>query len=124
MIVYISRDTLRFICQEVTVSRNIETGGILLGVILQTGDNLITHAIGPGPNAIKRSNEFRKDFKYSVKMLNHMYKKYSVDFLGDWHKHPSNGVRYSAKDYASMVRITRINSRPCFFITHSPLNIL
>jgi len=39
-----------------------------------------------------------------------------VDFLGEWHKHPNNCIEYSSKDYASMVKISRINTRPCFFI--------
>jgi len=116
MAIYISKDALRFINNEVQISQNIETGGILLGVVLQTEDILITHAIGPGPKAIKKHSEFKKDYDYSVKMLNLLYKKYSVDFLGDWHKHPNNCIGYSAKDYASMVRISKINTRPCFFI--------
>ena len=116
MTIYISKDALKFINNEVQISRNIETGGILLGAILRTEDILITHAIGPGPKAIKKHNEFQKDYDYSVKMLNLLYRKYSVDFLGEWHKHPNNCIEYSSKDYASMVKISRINTRPCFFI--------
>ena len=70
MTIYINKDALKFINNEVQISRNIETGGILLGAILRTEDILITHAIGPGPKAIKRHNEFEKDYDYSVKMLN------------------------------------------------------
>lgn len=55
-------------------------------------------------------------FEYSIKMLNLLYNKYSVCFLGDWHKHPNNCIEYSSKDYVSMVKISRINIRPCFFI--------
>lgn len=116
MIIYISRDAFAFIISEVKKAKNIETGGILLGVILKSKDVLITHAIGPGPKAIKRSSIFQKDYEYSLKMLNILYKKYSVDFLGDWHKHPNNCIEYSKRDYLSMINISKINSRPCFFI--------
>jgi integrative and conjugative element protein (TIGR02256 family) len=113
---YISKDAMKFIYHEVKKPRNVETGGILLGAVLRTGDVLITHAIGPGPKAIKKHNEFQKDYDYSVKMLNLLYKRYSIDFLGEWHKHPNNCVKYSPKDYISMVKISRINTWPCFFI--------
>jgi integrative and conjugative element protein (TIGR02256 family) len=116
MAIYISKDALNFINNEVQISRNAETGGILLGAILRTEDILITHAIGPGPKAIEKHNEFQKDYDYSVKMLNILYRQYSVDFLGEWHKHPNNCIEYSSKDYSSMVKISRINTRPCFFI--------
>lgn len=116
MKIYISKDALKFIYKEVQISRTIETGGILLGVILKTGDILITHAVGPGPKAVKKYDSFQKDYAYSVKVLNSLFKKYSVDFLGDWHKHPTNSIGYSNKDYNSMIEISKLNSRPCFFI--------
>ena len=116
MNIYISKDAIKFINNEVKKSRNIETGGILLGVILQTKDILITHASGPGPKAIKKRNEFRKDCDYADRMLNLLYRKYSVDFLGEWHKHPNNCINYSLKDFESMVKISKINTRPCFFM--------
>lgn len=116
MTIYINKDALKFIYNEVQISKDIETGGILVGVVLATNDILITHAVGPGPNAIKRYNEFQKDYEYSMKMLNFLYKKYSVDFIGDWHKHPNNNLGYSIKDYTSMIKITYVNKRPCFFI--------
>jgi integrative and conjugative element protein (TIGR02256 family) len=116
MTIYVSKDALKSINKEVQLTRGIETGGILLGVVLQTNDILITHAIGPGPKAVKTGNVFKKDFEYSVKMLNLLYRKYSVDFLGDWHKHPNNCIEHSSKDYSSMLKISQINIRPCFFI--------
>ena len=116
MTIYISKDALEFIIKEVKKSRNYETGGILLGTVLKTNDVLITHAIGPGPKAIKKQKEFQKDYDYSFRILNLLYKKYSVDFLGEWHKHPSNCIQYSQKDFESMIRISSINTLPCFFI--------
>ncbi|GAA0752058.1 hypothetical protein [Clostridium sartagoforme] len=116
MKIYINEDALKIIYKEVQISRNIETGGILLGSVLLTGDILITHATNPGPNAIKKQNEFQKDYDYSNEIINMLYKKYSIDYLGEWHKHPNNCVKYSSIDYASMIKITNLNSRPCLFI--------
>jgi transposase len=50
MTIYINKDALKFINNEVQISRNIETGGILLGAILRTEDILITHAYTEGVN--------------------------------------------------------------------------
>lgn len=116
MMVYVSLDALNSISKEVEISKNTETGGILLGKLLQNGDVLITHAIGPGPNSIRKQYEFRKDFDYSVRMLEILYSRYSVDFLGDWHKHPTGCVNYSNRDHKSMIRIATINKKRCYFI--------
>lgn len=116
MTIFINNEALKKIYYEVKKSKAVETGGILLGITLNTGDILITHAIEPGPNAVKKSNEFQKDYDYSLRMLTLLYKKYSVDYIGEWHKHPNNCVNYSKKDHASMLKITKINSLPCFFI--------
>lgn len=116
MMIYVSLDALNSISKEVEISKNIETGGILLGKLLQNGDVLITHAIGPGPNSIRKQYEFRKDFDYSVRMLEILYSRYSVDFLGDWHKHPTGCVNYSNRDHKSMIRIAAINKKRCYFI--------
>ena len=40
-----------------------ETGGILMGYI-SSPDYIITHIIGPGPNAIHESNRFIPDHEY------------------------------------------------------------
>ena len=116
MTVYVSADALNSISRVMQTARSIETGGILLGKDLKNGDMLITHAIGPGPNSIKQQCVFRKDFDYSVKMLNVLYSRYSVDFIGDWHKHPTCCVNYSATDFSSMIKITNTNKKQCFFI--------
>ncbi|MCL6479092.1 MAG: Mov34/MPN/PAD-1 family protein [Peptococcaceae bacterium] len=114
--IYIAKSALGRIEAEVLCSMGIETGGILVGVLLKTGDILITHATSPGPKAIKARNFFKKDFNYTVQVFNVLYLKYSVDYLGEWHKHPYDCIRYSQKDKESMLEISVVNTRPCFFI--------
>lgn len=113
--IYINKTALERMADEVATSRGIETGGILVGVHLNSGDSLITHVTSPGPKAIKRRNFFQKDFNYTVQIFNVLHRKYSVDYLGEWHKHPEDYLQYSPKDRQSMFEITEINPRPCSF---------
>lgn len=114
--IYITKSALERIEAEVLCSKGIETGGILVGVLLKTGDIMLTHATSPGPKATKAKNYFQKDFNYTVQVFNVLYLKYSVDYLGEWHKHPNDCINYSPKDERSMCEITAVNIRPCFFI--------
>lgn len=116
MKIYLNKEAYDLISIEVKKSHGLETGGILLGVYLKSGDVLITHAIGPGPKAMMERSVFKKDYEYSIKMLNKYYKNYSVDFMGDWHLHPNNCTKYSLKDNKSMRNIATINERKCIFI--------
>lgn len=114
--IYLSESAIARMDCEVKLARQIETGGILVGVLLCSGDILITHATSPGPKAIKCPNYFIKDYNYTIQILNILYYKYSVDYLGEWHKHPNNIIHYSHKDLCSMRSISSLNSNPCFFI--------
>lgn len=87
-----------------------------MGVFLKSGDILVTHATSPGPKAIKTRNIFRKDFSYTTQVFNVLSLKYSVDYLGEWHKHPNDYISYSPKDQNSIHEITQVNLRPCFFV--------
>jgi integrative and conjugative element protein (TIGR02256 family) len=114
--IYINDAALTRIIYEVEQSPSVETGGILIGIHLQSGDTLITHAIGPGPKAIKEKNFFCKDIVYSEQVLKVLHLKYSVYYLGEWHKHVNDCVRYSHRDRLSMQNISLINSHKCCFI--------
>ena len=113
--IYVTTAALERIEFEVQRAKGIETGGILIGVFLKSGDVLVTHATSPGPKAIKRTNLFQKDISYTTQVFNVLSLKYSVDYLGEWHKHPNTYIDYSFMDKKSMVEITEANSRPCYF---------
>lgn len=114
--IYINQEALVFIENEASKSKGIETGGILVGVVLKSNDILITHAFGPGPKARKTVTSFSKDYDYAKRMLYLYHQRYSVDFLGEWHKHPTNWVQYSSKDYESMNVTALSNKMPSYFI--------
>ena len=84
----ISDEALAIIEEE---SRYIsaETGGSLFGVSGEEGTIIITHATKPGPNAYHSSSAFEKDLHYQQNLLNEMNKQFNVDYVGEWHKHPS-----------------------------------
>jgi len=114
--IYIYDSALQRITLEVDNAKGIETGGILVGVRLMNDDIIITHATSPGPKAIKSKYSFQKDFDYTLRIMKMLYRKYSVIYLGEWHKHPTNNVNYSCADLASMLSITSINDLSCLFM--------
>lgn len=113
--IYIYKDALEKIEIEVKASGNNETGGILLGFYFEDNDFLITHALDAGPKAVKTPIFFRKDYKYSLSIQKRYFKKYSVDYIGEWHKHPNDNTSYSILDYIAMLYISMINQNPCIF---------
>ncbi|MCL5808114.1 MAG: Mov34/MPN/PAD-1 family protein [Deltaproteobacteria bacterium] len=86
--IIIFSSVLRFIGEQVkAVPDHLETGGLLLGTVLDDG-RLITHATPPGPEAIHQEGVFQKDLDFSQAILNHLARKTGVEYVGEWHKHP------------------------------------
>lgn len=86
--IIIFSSVLRFIEEQVkAVPDHLETGGLLLGTVLDDG-RLITHATPPGPEAIHQEGVFQKDLDFSQAILNHLARKTGVEYVGEWHKHP------------------------------------
>lgn len=82
-----------------------ETGGILIG----KRDGLLFHieiAIGPGPNAIHKRNNFTRDGNFSQSQLDRIVieTKGELDYLGEWHSHP-NKTGPSITDFNSLQKI-------------------
>jgi integrative and conjugative element protein (TIGR02256 family) len=85
-----------------------ETGGVLLGhEAADTKDLVITHAVGPGPNAIHELTAFVPDSVWQQAQIDDYYHKVGriETYLGDWHTHPSGGSSFSSKDRKTLKRI-------------------
>ena len=87
--VSILRQAMDVIRREALKS-DIETGGILIGARSEDGAVLVTHATPPGPAAVHNAVFFQRDVAFQQSILNDLHRRYGVQYLGEWHKHPRN----------------------------------
>lgn len=85
--VFILRQAMDVIRRE-ALKFDIETGGILIGSRSGDGGVLVTHATPPGPAAVHNAVYFKRDVAYQQAVLNNLHRRYGVQYLGEWHKHP------------------------------------
>jgi integrative and conjugative element protein (TIGR02256 family) len=86
--VYVCEDVLRTLQRECSLATNIETGGILIGY--HSPDSItITHATGPGPNALQYAESVELDLDYISTELRRFEKALPVGYEGNWHSHPN-----------------------------------
>ena len=105
--VRILKDVFEFMRKQVIDSRNIETGGILIGFKGKNNYVYVCKATGPGPNAKRTENWFERDIEYCQKILNKEYEKYGKRgiYIGEWHCHPSKSNIPSNRDLLSLTEI-------------------
>ena len=87
-----------------------ETGGILMGYSPDDSqDVVVTHIVGPGPNAIHSKSRFLPDNEFHKQIVRQIYKasdrKYY--YLGDWHTHPRGSCFMSSYDKRTLQRISK-----------------
>ena len=77
-----------------------ETGGMLIGYWTRSGMVTITHATGPGPNAIHGYCHFTADHHYCQRILDGVIDQTGGDltYVGDWHTHPFGSTNPSRID--------------------------
>ena len=111
----VSREAQDFIRREVEgFRRDLETGGILMGRSESASIITVTHASGPGPNAIHEPTYFLRDTAYCAAVLRDHYERFGIDYVGEWHshtdllRHPSGG---------DLLTLSRIMSDPDYDFT-------
>lgn len=91
------------IIEECKRHKNVETGGVLLGY--EDGrDFIICIATDPGPNAIRKKNEFSFDAPYCNKLIDNYFinSNGKINYIGDWHRHFRLNLKPSQKDINAM----------------------
>ena len=114
--VWISQELLAALAAEATRTAPLETGGVLLGYVAPISDELVvTHVLGPGPNAIHERQRFVPDHEYHARMVAQMYAKSSrrLAYLGDWHTHPGGEPLLSTTDRSTLKRIATSAAARC-----------
>jgi len=100
-VIWIAQHVLESLRDEADRRFPRETGGVLLGYrAADTGELVVTGAIGPGPRAIHDEGRFRPDQRYHVAEIARHYVKSgrTLSYLGDWHTHPGGDGRLSTRD--------------------------
>lgn len=89
-----------------------ETGGALIGYSDDRGW-VVTHVIGPGPNAVHLPFLFSPDHEWQESQIADIYEQSGrlYTYLGDWHSHPQGENITSSKD-RSTLRVIAKKSRP------------
>ncbi len=84
-----ARGVLDFIESQVMQAREeLETGGLLLGLIGPGTQRVVLAASPPGPAALHHPVMFERDIEFSQFVLNEAYARHQLAYLGEWHKHP------------------------------------
>ena len=86
----------------------LETGGVLLGYWGgTTAEPVVTHVLGPGPDAMHSRNQFTPDQEYHIAEIARLYADSGrrLHYLGDWHTHPGGAPALSKRDLKTLRRI-------------------
>jgi len=82
----------------------VETGGILLGRF--EGDEILAPFVtGAGPKAVRTASSFEPDVEWQQVILNELFEKYKVNYVGSYHKHPDYITCPSFIDYGTAIHI-------------------
>lgn len=90
----------------------VETGGILLGHILDNGVWVVMEVLPPGINSIFRPAYFEYDeefVNYLAQSVANQYKN-PLDLLGLWHRHPGSMDFFSSTDDGTNATFASLNS--------------
>lgn len=106
---------LEFISSLAAEWGSTETGGELYGLWTHAGRPMIMQATPPGPNATHQTAHFRQDIDYFMKMTEVIYKRFGLQFIGDYHSHhylgldhPSSGDARHIRSIATKNNLTRM----------------
>lgn len=105
--VYTTREVYDLMKQESADSKDVETGGVLIGYREGPGRYVIIKATGPGPKAIRTKTRFEKDEEYCQKELIDAFSQLAEKglYLGEWHYHPVGSNEPSGLDIRSLTEI-------------------
>lgn len=105
--IFITKETYDFIKQESADSKDIETGGVLIGYRRNDGVYLVLRATKPGPKAKRTQTGFEKDEEYCQEAVLAAYNERGDKglYLGEWHYHPRGSNKPSGLDIKSLTEI-------------------
>jgi integrative and conjugative element protein (TIGR02256 family) len=106
--VWLSRKNFLEMTDEADRWAPLETGGILLGYHRPDARAFVlTHVVGPGPEAVHERTGFVPDQEYHLHEIARLYAASGrrLQYLGDWHCHPGGAAALSRTDHSTLKRI-------------------
>lgn len=105
---WLAQPVLDVLLAEAERRSPLETGGLLLGYAVDS-DVVATHATLPGPLATHEARRYVPDAEHDAAETARVYIETSrgVDYLGDWHTHPTAAPYLSRKDRQTLRRIAQ-----------------
>lgn len=97
------------IVTEVIDKHPIETGGILIGYILDNGAWVVVENIPPGYHTIHQRSYFEYDAEFVNYLSNVIALQYkgNLQVLGLWHRHPGSMDTFSRTDDGTNIKFAR-----------------
>lgn len=119
---YLTPRAYRQIEQAVRKQPLIETGGILMGLQLETLDWLVSYASEPGPRAIQTRNTVVFDDPYLRQLVRKIRRRSAgrLHYIGDWHSHTVKRLSPSKGDKETIFRKSTNN----LYSSPSPLMLI
>jgi len=110
MIVFSDR-AYNAIIDETFRKHPLETGGILLGHVLDNGAWIVMEVTPPGPNSVHQNAFFEYDEKFVNYLANSIASKYEIplSMLGLWHRHPGNYDKFSSVDNGTNLKFAKLS---------------
>ena len=108
--VIFSQRAFNSIVTEVIDKHPIETGGILIGYVLDNGAWVVVENIPPGYNKIVHRQSY---FEYDTEFVNYLSNvialqyKGNLQVLGLWHRHPGSMDVFSHTDDGTNIKFAR-----------------
>ena len=103
-------------CEETSRALPNETGGVLLGYwIRERREVVVSGVVGPGPRARNTRKSFRPDYAFQENEIARLYQQSGrrLQYLGDWHSHPTGGISLSRKDKRTLREIASFAQARC-----------
>ena len=109
MTAWFNRTVLESLAEEADRRYPLETGGIMAGYFADSGDAVVLHVIGPGPNAAHSRRRFVPDHEWQCARLDELFKQSNgkLVYLGDWHTHPDSTGNLSWLDHRTLSAIAK-----------------
>lgn len=84
--------------KDVRTHSVVETGGLLVGRA-EKGVFLVPFVVPAGDRADRSYAGFAPDSTHQQVVLDFLWDRFAVDYVGDWHRHPGSFDRPSAHDF-------------------------
>jgi integrative and conjugative element protein (TIGR02256 family) len=107
-VAWISEASVADMLAEAERMSPLETGGALVGYWVTPHDEVVvTHATGPGPNAVHGPRGFLPDDEFQEGEIARVYRESGrlYTYLGDWHTHPGASSYLSWRDKRTLRKV-------------------